>query len=69
MSLVLSYYDKSLEALEKGADIEKLASLASREAIGRFKYVHEEDIENEYNKVISSLDSEISRVLAEKEAD
>ena len=38
MELILSYYDKSLEALGKGAGIEALVDLPVREQIGRFKY-------------------------------
>ncbi len=68
-SLVLSYYDKSSAALDKGADIEKIAALPVREAIGRFKYVEEENIDKEYNEIISTLDSEIALTLSEKEED
>ena len=48
MKLVLRFYDGSLDALKKGADIEKLVSIPSRESIGRFKYVPEKDIEDTY---------------------
>ena len=41
MKLVIMYYESSLEALKNGADVEKLAALPVREAIGRFKYIHE----------------------------
>ena len=60
MKLVLRFYDGSLDALKKGADIEKLVSIPSRESIGRFKYVPEKDIEDTYKTVcaaIASLDS------------
>ncbi len=67
MSLVLAYYDKSSDALELGADINTLSSLPSREGIGRFKYVKEEDIDSEYRKVIAALDSEITQAVSGKE--
>lgn len=67
MQLVLKYYDKSLEALEKGADIEKLAALPSREAIGRFKYVHEDDIDAEYKNVTTKIDADITEALRKEE--
>ena len=69
MSLVLAYYDKSYDALELGAGIEKLASLPSRESIGRFKYVHEDDIESEYKKIIAALDTEIMQAVSGKDED
>ena len=67
MQLVLKYYDKSLEALEKGADIEKLAALPSREAIGRFKYVREDDIDTEYKNVTAKIDADITDALRKEE--
>lgn len=67
MSLVLAYYDRSLEALENGADIEKIANLPVREAIGRFKYVHEDQIDTEYGKVDKRISNEIAEVLNSKE--
>ena len=67
MSLVLAFFDESNEALEKGADIEKLVSLPARELIGRFKYVKEEKIDDEYEKILSQLKREIVEVINTKE--
>ncbi len=59
LKLVLSYYKEGLEALEKGADFNKLAVAAVRERIGRFKYIAEDKVEEEYAKVTSEMDEEI----------
>ena len=67
MKLVLRFYDGSLDALKKGADIEKLVSIPSRESIGRFKYVHEKDIEDTYKTVCAAIDSEIKAVVDARE--
>ena len=67
MSLVLEYYDKANAALEMNADIEKLVAVPSREAIGRFKYIKEEDIDSEFEKTLSLLDSDINEVINAKE--
>ncbi len=67
MSLVLAYYDKANAALEMGADIEKLVAVPSREAIGRFKYVLEENIDSEFEKTLSLLDDDINEVINAKE--
>ncbi len=67
MKLVEEYYLTSLEALEKGADIEELAALPVREAIGRFKYVAEENIKSEYKKTSNALVSQIKKALEMKE--
>ena len=67
MELVLSYYDKACAALKLGADVEKLAAIPSREAVGRFKYVHENDIDAEYAKVQAALEDEIDELISQKE--
>lgn len=63
MKLILSYYDKSAEALKSGADINGLSILPARERIGRFKVQPEENIESEYNDILDNLDRDIQNVL------
>ena len=67
MSLVLSYYDGCLDALNQNADIELLVKIPVREAIGRFKYVHEDMIDQEYEKIQTQLSKEIADVINTKE--
>lgn len=69
MSLVLAYYDKANAALEMNANIEKLVAVPSREAIGRFKYVLEENIDSEFKKVYNALVDDINEVINAKEDD
>lgn len=68
MKLILSYYDYSLEAIAKGASFGKLSELAVREAIGRFKYVEEEKIDDTYDEIIDQMRAEIEELL-KKEAE
>lgn len=67
MNLVMSYYDECKKALEQGTNIEKLANLAVRERIGRFKYVHENDIKEQAEDISRQLLEEIGAASAEKE--
>ena len=69
MELILAFYDKSLEALGKGAAIEKIVAMPSRERIGRFKYADEKQTENEYNEILSELDSDIEKAVKAKDED
>lgn len=68
MKLVLEFYDKSLEAQKKGASINDILSIPSREKIGRFKYVAEDSIETEYENIISALHKEIFEATGKEEA-
>ncbi len=67
MKLVLGYYDKSLEALNKGAGINSLISLPVREAIGRFKYTVEENVKSEFDRINEELEHEIAVALSKEE--
>ena len=66
MKLVMSFYAKSVKALEGGADMNKLISMPVREAIGRFKYTPEDQVEEKYKEVSEELDKEIDAAF-EKE--
>ncbi len=67
MRLILEYYDRCGSALDLGADIERLAALPVREGIGRFKYVKEENISAEYEKIIGELENQIAQSIKEAE--
>ena len=60
MKLVLAFYEKSLEALNKGASMRALLGMDVRERIGRYKYTAVDQIETEYEKIMSELDAEIA---------
>ena len=63
MKAILAFYDKSVEALNRGATIDNVVSMAVRERIGRLKYVAEKDAQNEYNNILTALDSELETAV------
>ena len=67
MKLILAYFDQSVEALEKGADIERLVALPVREAIGRFKYTEEGRLEQSFSEIMNTLKKEIEEELSREE--
>lgn len=67
MDLVLQFYDKSVDALNKGADINDIIAMPVREDIGRFKYVPEDDIELSYKKIASDLNAQLADALNREE--
>ena len=67
MRAILAYYEKSKEALANGADIEMLVNLPVRERIGRYKYVPEDKVRDEFESIKALLDSEIKDVLERSE--
>ncbi len=67
MNLVLEYYDIASEALKKGADIEKLAGLEIRERIGRYKYIPNENLQKEYDEIITELHRETDALIGKED--
>ena len=67
MKLVVAYYEQGAEALEKGAGIQDLVKLEVREKIGRFKYVTEDNLDNEYEAVLKQLSEESANVLGKED--
>lgn len=63
MRLVMSFYEKARAALEKGANVEDLIAMPSREPIGRFKYTPEDKIEDEFTRINDLLDGEVAEAL------
>lgn len=63
MRLVMSFYEKAKAALEKGANVEDLIAMPSREPIGRFKYTPEDKIEDEFTRINDLLDGEVAEAL------
>lgn len=63
MRLVISFYEKAKAALEKGANVEDLIAMPSREPIGRFKYTPEDKIEDEFTRINDLLDREVAEAL------
>ena len=67
MKLILQYYDLSMDAINKGADIDTLSSLAVREDIGRFKYTKPQDIEDSYNRISDAIVAEIEKATVRRD--
>ena len=67
MKLVLAFYEKSVDALNKGADMNALIAMLVREKIGRYKYTTDADIESEYKNVEEELDKEVAAAFGKED--
>ncbi len=66
MKLVIEFYDLAQETLDRGAEVNDIIRLPSREAIGRFKYLAEKEAETEYGHVRARLAEELRTALERK---
>ncbi|MDO5590890.1 MAG: V-type ATP synthase subunit A [Lachnospiraceae bacterium] len=67
MKLVLAFYDQAMEALNKGASMKELLVMDVREKIGRYKYTLAENIETEYEKIMSDLSREVAATIGKED--
>ncbi|MDO4617958.1 MAG: V-type ATP synthase subunit A [Clostridia bacterium] len=66
MKLILTFYDVTSEALERGVSINKIVSLPIRERIGRIKYVEEDKVSKEFDTIVNELHKQIDELGKEE---
>lgn len=64
LDLILAYYEKSIEALEKGAYVSELIGLEVREDIARSKNIPEDELDK-FDEIFEELDRELEEVLSQ----
>ena len=67
MKLVLAFYEESAKALSEGASMNRLIGMAVREKIGRFKYTLEDNLDEEYTKIVDELRKEIADTFGKED--
>ncbi len=67
MLLVNAFYDSAVQALSEGASLQKLISMPVREQIGRFKYVREDALDEEFKKADEELSMQIANAFEKEE--
>lgn len=67
MKLVLTFYDEITNGLKRGASADELANLPVREQIGRFKYIPEKKIQDEFDRILKMLSHQIEELLNKRE--
>ena len=67
MKLVNAFYDRAVDALSQGASLQKLISMPVRDQIGRFKYVKEDALDQEFAKVEEELSAQIANTFGKGE--
>lgn len=67
MVLVNEFFDRATDALKNGASLQKLISMPVREQIGRFKYVTEDKLDEEFKQVDETLSAQIAAAFVKEE--
>ena len=67
MVLVNEFFDRATDALKDGASLQKLISMPVIEQIGRFKYVTEDKLDEEFKQVDETLSAQIAAAFVKEE--
>ena len=67
MVLVNEFFDRATDALKDGASLQKLIPMPVREQIGRFKYVPEDKLDEEFKQVDETLSAQIAAAFVKEE--
>ena len=67
MVLVNEFFDRATDALKDAASLQKLISMPVREQIGRFKYVTEDKLDEEFKQVDETLSAQIAAAFVKEE--
>lgn len=66
LKIILTFYNESVNALEKGVDVSRILGMPVREKIARAKYVSEAEIESYINDIDVELADTLDRLIKEE---
>ena len=64
LKMILSYYYMAQDAVKKNVDLKELFGLPVREKIGRAKYVPQDSVDVEFNKIEQELSEQMDALVA-----
>ena len=68
LNLILKFYEEGKKAIKEKVSINKISKLPVLEKIGRAKYIHEDDVDREYDLMEKEIADELSDLI-KKEAE
>ena len=68
LNLILKFYEEGKKAIKEKVSINKISKLPVLEKIGRAKYIHEDDVDREYDLIEKEIADELSDLI-KKEAE
>ena len=66
LKLILSYFYKAQDAVKKDVELKELFDMPVREKIGRAKYIPEDKIDSEFQKIEQALSDEMDALVAKE---
>lgn len=67
LKLMLDFYDKTLDALEKGIPAKDIVEIAVKDDIARLKYVEKEKVDQTIEDIYKKVDDQLNALLEKRE--
>lgn len=67
LKLMLNFYDKTLNAIEKGLPATNIEEMAVKDDIARLKYVEEKKVDQAIDEINQKIDDQLNALLEERE--
>ena len=66
--MILGWHEAAIKAVGEGGSFKKITEMGAREQIGRFKYVEEAKIQEQYEAILAEMTAEFDEIV-QKEAE
>ncbi len=67
LRIILSFYEKSHDAVNKGVEINDLFSMPVRERISRMKYISDDEGSKPFDEIEEELSNQVQTLIGEKD--
>ena len=68
LKMILGWHEAAIKAVDEGGSFKKITEMSAREQIGRFKYVEEAKIQEQYEAILAEMTAEFDEIV-QKEAE
>ena len=68
LKMILGWHEAAIKAVGEGGSFKKITEMSAREQIGRFKYVEEAKIQEQYEAILAEMTAEFDEIV-QKEAE
>ena len=68
LKMILGWHEAAIKAVGEGGSFKKITDMSAREQIGRFKYVEEAKIQEQYEAILAEMTAEFDEIV-QKEAE
>ena len=67
LKLILGWHEAAEKAVSEGGSFKKITEMSMRESIGRFKYVEEAKIQEQYEAILADMTAEFDEIVQKEE--